>query len=347
MKWLTKIGWWGLDRMIVLTVNEAEQIFRGEIVVTASGKTVPQEIVEFTTIALLLRWTTQWHDFPIFLWLELEEVAEGIVDASSTDWITDVLGVKIAQPRLFWCQVKKDEEGKKRVAVVRKVVLEERLDAFVEVEGRLVGFSLLKNNNNSKFLSKKTISLPKQINSKRVEFNRSKWISRLAVVASCCCLIASLCFFLLSRNLRQHTSQNQQQVAAFLPQLDSIQQNEANIIRLTHHLQQRKQMKPTAFSYFADQMAAIAPTNLSFHQLIFAPESRDRKRLSPEFKNDSLDFILTGNSQDALAITDFSNAMQMLPGMKATQLLETPFDRESGVYLFSMKGQFNKQKDEK
>jgi hypothetical protein len=347
MKWLTKIGWWGLDRCIVLTINEAKSVYRGELTCATANNVVSSEAVEFGELSELLGWVAQRPDLPVFLILEMEEVAEGIVQANSTDWITDVLGVKVAQPGLFWCQAKEGEAGTKRVAVIRKTVLEASLAAFAEIEDRLVGFSLFKNTNFSKFLSRKTISLPKQIISNRVQFNRSLWISRLAVVVSCCCLIASLCFFLLSPNLRAQTSQNQQQIAAFLPQLDSIQQNEASITRLAHHLQQTKQMKPTAFSYFADQIAAVAPPKLSFQELIFAPDAKERKLISPELKHDSLDFILTGSSQEALAITDFSNAMQKLSGMESVQLLETPFDREAGVYLFSMKGQFKKGKDEK
>lgn len=338
MKWLTKIGWWGLDRMIVLTSNEAEQLFRGEIIVKASGKATVKESVEFSTQELLLVWAGKQQDLPVCLWLGLEEVAEGLVEPSSSDWITDVLGVKVAQPGLFWCQVKDEGNVQKRVAVIRKMVLEEKLKDFVGIEDRLVGFSLFRNDSDSKFLFKKTISLPKQIISKRVEFNRSQWISRLTVVASCCCLIVSLCFFLLNRHLRLQTSQNQQQVAAFLPQLDSIQQNEASIARLTNHLQQTKQMKPTAFSYLADQIAALAPVNLSFQQLIFAPDAKERKRISPALKNDSLDFILTGNAIEALAITDFSNAMQKLKSIASVQLLETSYDREAEGYVFRMKG---------
>lgn len=347
MKWLTKIGWWGLDWCIVLTINEAKQLFRGELTFATAKKVVSKETVEFGEIPELWGWVAQRSDLPVFLILEMEEVAEGIVQANSTDWITDVLGVKVAQPGLFWCQAKEEEAGTKRVAVIRKTVLEASLAAFAEVEDRLVGFSLFKNTKFSKFLIRKTISLPKQIISNRVEFMRSQWISRLAWVVSCCCLIPSLCFFLLNRDLRERTSLNQQQIAAFLPQLDSIQQNEASITRLTDHLQQTKQMKPTAFSFFADQIAAVAPPKLSFQELIFAPDAKERKQISPELKNDSLDFILTGSSREALAITDFSNAMQKLPEMESVQLLETPFDREAGVYLFSMKGQFKKGKDEK
>lgn len=331
-----------MDRVIVLTIKEQEKRFLGEVVWQVSGKVSVKASVSFSTLQLLLLWAAERHEFAVFVNLELEEVVIGEVDPGSTDWLTDVLGVKVTQPALFWYQTK-ETEGKRQIAVIRKAVLEEKLKKLTLLEERLIGFSIFKNASGYKFLVEKNISLPEQIISKRVALNRSKWISRLAGVVSCCCLIASLCLFALTHNLQLQSAHKQQQVAAFLPQLDSIQENKATIDRLSHHLQQIRQLQPSAYSYFADRIASIAPANLSFQQLIFSPDLRERKRISPQLKNDSLDFILTGHSADALAITTFSNEMQKLDCVTSIQLLETPFDREEALYDFKMKGRVERR----
>lgn len=340
MKFLEKIAWWGLNRRIVLRINEVDKLFQGELVFESKGLAKVKKSEAFGSSHALCAWAGQWPDLPVFLELILGEVVVGKVDESSTDWMGDVLGVKVAQPSLFWYQVKEKSEGQKRVAIVRKTVLEEKLSVFAELENRLVALSLFGEINASQRLDKSGISQPKQLYSNKVNFIRSQRICRLAVVVSCYCLVASLCFFLIGKKLDHRTHQNQQQIAAFHPQLDSIQQNEASIAHQTHRLEQSRKMAPSAFSYYTDQIAAIAPEKLNLTELIFAPGKKERKQISPLLKEDNLDFILKGSSSEAVAISDFLTALKRLEIIEVLDLRETNFDHNADLYHFNLTGKW-------
>jgi hypothetical protein len=340
MKFLAKIAWWGLDRRIVLRINEAENLFQGELTFDSRGEAIVRSREVFGSPQALCDWAGQWPELPVFLELILEEVVVGSVDESSTDWMGDILGVKVAQPSLFWYQVKAASEGRKSVAIVRKAVLEKKMSIFSALDNRLVALSLFSEINASQRLDKAGISQPKQLYSNKVNFIRSQRICRLAVAVSCCCLVASLCFFLVGKRLDQRTHQNQQQITAFHSQLDSIRQNEASITSHSLLLEQSRKMAPSAFSYYADQIAALAPDQLTFTELVFAPDKKERKKVSSLLKHDSLDFILRGSASEAVAITDFSSAMKELEIIGALDLRETSFDREMGVYHFNLTGKW-------
>jgi hypothetical protein len=73
---------------------------------------------------------------------------------------------------------------------------------------------------------------------------------------------------------------------------------------------------------------------------VFAPDKKERKKVSSLLKHDSLDFILRGSASEAVAITDFSSAMKELEIIGALDLRETSFDREMGVYHFNLTGKW-------
>ncbi len=344
MKMLQKIGFWGMRRMLLWELDPAACRFAGRLLFARQKHTQIQAEAVFPKFSELVEWTAQFPDYPIFIYLSLEEVVEGFVDKKSSDWITDVLGVKVAQPSLFWCQVKEDVSDNMRVAVIRKALLENNMAKWAAIENRLIGFSLFKQEEEIQFFRTEYYSQPKQLIENKVHVSKSFWISRLTLAVSCFSLVVSLSFLLLTQSIQHKTQHRQQQTAASQEQLDSIRHNEALLAQQSSMLLQSQQLSPSAFSYSADQLAAIAPENLRFEKLIFRPDKQDRKLLSPLLKNDSLAFLLAGTASEAQAITELSSQMEKLDFVEKVNLLETPFEQESKTYRFVLAGEFEKEK---
>jgi len=333
MKLAQKIAWWGLKRAFFLTIIPAKNRFEGRL---QFGNKLHQQVT-CDSIEGLQQWMIAKGDYPVWIQFVLDEVAMGNVKAGQAA-IETVLGVQVAQASLFWIQKYAVDSKQEAVAVIRKNRLEANLEPWKAFEKSMIGFSIFPDQQVISHVQKTALNQPNQLKRQRNTYKIVGWTNRLALAATCCSLIASLYFSLSSKQLALQVQTLEQQAAVYRPLLDSIQHNEDAITWHLAQVEQQKQLKPRAYSYFSDQIAAIASPGVQFDQLIFQPDRIYRQSKDPSLHNDSIARMLSGKAEEAAAIASFSQELASLTFIAEVRLLETPFDPREAAYFFRIIG---------
>jgi hypothetical protein len=150
--------------------------------------------------------------------------------------------------------------------------------------------------------------------------------------------VIGLCIIGLGLHLygQVYANYSQTQIAQNQDLLQKIIENEAYIQHQSAFLESidQSQMVNSRASFYIDQLAFRVPEPIHLHRLILKPTEKDVKKIDSSLLENDVDIILTGSSQTASAITEFSKTVAALSFIKEAELFQSHFDFQSESHRF-------------
>lgn len=354
MKWLSYIGWFGLNRLLVVAPDTNGGGYHLGICHKRKNALSVSEMT-FCEAEALPKKLDAFGDLPIVLRVDSEEIITGKI-REGEDPLFAVLGVKVDAPKAFWVQKLPQADGSVHVAVARRDALAEWAKPFAQVAERVVFWSLSDvgmqyvagaeemPDAEAKLLGTAIhahLDLAEGAYAKRAaDFHANHlWVRRLMITLIV--LLGLLCLgFVADKALGHQIQVEKARLSESAPDRQKLDSLESAIAEVEEVLATYEafDLNPSRHAYWLDQIARSCPPSVHLQGLYLFPNEQRLKKLDRTLLDDPPAMAISGRTTAAEDVALLLQNLQSRPFFSRIETLKSEYNHPKQAYEFVLLG---------